>query len=517
MLARFLDHQRSNNSLNNIEALVVSSSDDSWKASANVQADDNCSLCKESLIFSSTSTLPCGHSFHDDCVEVLRSLGVLSQVCSSCRSNTNDSNKGTQLNEEASRIFLVIERRVSRSETNWNFLSSEDQMSINEAISIWNEATSLGNLNAMNNMGLLYLHGRGVKQDPSEARPWFQRASDLGFPESQFNLGGLYLSGSGVTQNDTETVVWYRRAADQGHTFALLELGDMYEKGRGVEQSDSEAARCWRKAAYQGVARAQYNIAVMYREGRGVEQSYLDAGRWYTKAAYQGFGEAQYDLGVMYDQGEGVEQSSQEAIRWWMKAADKGNARAMADLGLHFHEGKGVELSYTEAVWWWSQAADLGNVMAQCNLGCMLYEGIGVAQDRIRSRKLLQSAAAQGDEVSRQALLKLTWDDNQKSNKPKPMPRPRSKKGLPVRTRSSTIPADSFKTSPTGSTGSTAVIPGSKIRASISSGGANSVSSSKKSVSTATTSASGTSGRTPLKKPPKKASRDPRKLVRNLL
>jgi hypothetical protein len=167
---------------------INSTSDDSFKFSASVLAEnDNCGLCKESLIFSSASTLPCGHVFHDDCVEVLRSFGVLTHACPTCRPL---GNKGpSQANEDAARLYIVVERRVNRGDATWDSLSPEDRSVVVEAVKLWEESAGDGNLNAQNNIGMLYLHGKGIPKDHAKARQWFKEAADRGFPEAQYNLG----------------------------------------------------------------------------------------------------------------------------------------------------------------------------------------------------------------------------------------------------------------------------------------------------------------------------------------
>jgi TPR repeat protein len=44
----------------------------------------------------------------------------------------------------------------------------------------------------------------------------------------------MYLEGRGVQQDDTQAVAWYRKAAEQGDASAQQSLGYMYVKGRGV-------------------------------------------------------------------------------------------------------------------------------------------------------------------------------------------------------------------------------------------------------------------------------------------
>lgn len=55
------------------------------------------------------------------------------------------------------------------------------------------------------------------------------------------NLGWLYVNGRGVAQSDTEAVRCFSAGANARDASAMVSLGWMYENGRGVTQSDIEA------------------------------------------------------------------------------------------------------------------------------------------------------------------------------------------------------------------------------------------------------------------------------------
>jgi TPR repeat protein len=98
----------------------------------------------------------------------------------------------------------------------------------------------------------------------------------------------VYLYGRGVTQDDTEAVAWFRKAADQRDAIAEFLLGNQYANGKGVPQDYSEAMIWFRRAAEQGHPVAKLFLGVMYAEGRGVPQDYVRAHMWFSLAAAQG-------------------------------------------------------------------------------------------------------------------------------------------------------------------------------------------------------------------------------------
>ena len=74
-----------------------------------------------------------------------------------------------------------------------------------------------GDVDAQNNLGVMYDNGNGVPENDAEAVKWFRKAADQGYAKAQYNLGLIYFKGEGVPKNDTEAVKWFRKAADQGH------------------------------------------------------------------------------------------------------------------------------------------------------------------------------------------------------------------------------------------------------------------------------------------------------------
>ena len=97
-----------------------------------------------------------------------------------------------------------------------------------------------GSAPAQFNLGIMYYHGRGVRQNDPEAAKWFHLAADQGDAPAQFNLGVMYSEGQGVPQDYAEAVKWYRLAANQGHAQAQYNLGLWYTSG-----GDAVSAHMW--------------------------------------------------------------------------------------------------------------------------------------------------------------------------------------------------------------------------------------------------------------------------------
>lgn len=91
-----------------------------------------------------------------------------------------------------------------------------------------------GRVSAMNELGLAYASGKGVKQSYPEAAKWYRQAAERNDPKGMFNLGYLLNQGFGAPQDYAEAHRLYRAAADRGFAPAMSGLGRMYALGNGV-------------------------------------------------------------------------------------------------------------------------------------------------------------------------------------------------------------------------------------------------------------------------------------------
>lgn len=238
-----------------------------------------------------------------------------------------------------------------------------------------------GNASAQTRLGVMYLAGRGVAEDPTEAARWIIQAAEQGHARAQALLGSMYATGTGVRNSGSESVKWYSKAAEQGDPAGQTGLGDKYFSGDSVREDKAEAAKWYRKAAEQGYAIAQFSLGAMLAKGEGVREDHTEALSWYHKAAEQGDYIAQHHLGVLYDTGSNVRQDSVEAVKWFSEAAEQGDPESQVYLGNMYAKGRGVQQDQIEAVKWYRTAAARGDANAQFNLGTAYKNGEGVRQD----------------------------------------------------------------------------------------------------------------------------------------
>jgi hypothetical protein len=90
------------------------------------------------------------------------------------------------------------------------------------AINWFRRAAEQGQLEAQNQLGLFYQSAprESVPDDQAGAlaKECFSDAAEQGHAEAQYNLGLLYKVGKGVSQDYTQARYWFNLAAEQGHS-----------------------------------------------------------------------------------------------------------------------------------------------------------------------------------------------------------------------------------------------------------------------------------------------------------
>lgn len=150
-----------------------------------------------------------------------------------------------------------------------------------------------------------------------DAMQHWQSLAEENHPDALFNIGLLYMQGRGVEHDDRAAMDWFKRAAQHGSVDAAYNLGVLYADGRGVYPSNKDALYWWQQAAEVGHAESQYNLGVMYAYGRGTGYQPQEAIAWWTKAAQQGHPDAIEALARTYEEGMfGITADPEQAQKW---------------------------------------------------------------------------------------------------------------------------------------------------------------------------------------------------------
>jgi serine/threonine protein kinase/TPR repeat protein len=126
------------------------------------------------------------------------------------------------------------------------YLGKGTTVDVPKALELLQEAAAMHEPRAMD---LLGTHFRRAK-DYQKARAYFEEATQLGFVRSMVNLGVLYLQGEGVTQNYQTAATLFKKGAERSDSYGMFFYAECLSEGKGV-QRDVGAATEWAKKAAQ--------------------------------------------------------------------------------------------------------------------------------------------------------------------------------------------------------------------------------------------------------------------------
>lgn len=128
--------------------------------------------------------------------------------------------------------------------------------------------------------------------DYKEALKAFGRSAKEGNHDAQYQIGLMFLEGKGVAENPEDAAYWFRKAAQNGHVASQFEIGYCFANGIGVQHDARIAAEWFWRAAENGDPDAAFYLARMYRDGVGMPADTEKARKYYKMAADQGLPEA---------------------------------------------------------------------------------------------------------------------------------------------------------------------------------------------------------------------------------
>jgi len=138
-----------------------------------------------------------------------------------------------------------------------------------------------------NNIGIMYMEGRGVARNMPLAVQWLARSAANGSSLGQNNLGGLYRDGKGVNRDFGKAITYFAASAAQGNGAGQLNLGLLYMYGQGVRQDLTKAYMWFDLASAQNLKQATYNRSLV--ASRMNQQAQLQAHNLAQRCADQNF------------------------------------------------------------------------------------------------------------------------------------------------------------------------------------------------------------------------------------
>ncbi len=152
------------------------------------------------------------------------------------------------------------------------------------------KACEAGNLDAMLDLGGMYLNGRGVPQNKETALYWYHKAAEYNYPLAFHRIAMAYLydedtEGLGylpVTKDETrlkQALFFLKQGADLDNPGCMNELGTMCMNGELCDADEAQGFQWFKKAYQHSVmdaaehAEAAYNLAICYHYGNGVDKN----------------------------------------------------------------------------------------------------------------------------------------------------------------------------------------------------------------------------------------------------
>ncbi len=158
-------------------------------------------------------------------------------------------------------------------------MANDDQFAYDRENNEFYEDAEAGDPRAQYNLGLCYFTGKNVERyNLKVAVEWFTKSAQQGYANAECFLGLCYTFGRGVTQNYTTARSWFEKAAAKDIAEAQYNLGWFHETGKAGFAEDLVEAQVWyRKAAAKDHARAKSALERLNqsRENESNTPSYL--------------------------------------------------------------------------------------------------------------------------------------------------------------------------------------------------------------------------------------------------
>ncbi|CAJ2500207.1 Uu.00g030600.m01.CDS01 [Anthostomella pinea] len=305
-------------------------------------------------------------------------------------------------------------------------------------------------------IGRMWLRGEGVNQDFKTAQRWFERGIKHGDAQSQWGLGLMHLHGYGVKRNIPRAHELLKASADQDFSLAQVTVGALHlDQG---QPEDLKIANSYFEAAVRyGNIEAQYYLAELIHHGIGrdrtcgmamayyknvaeraeplisswaeanqayedgdLELAFLD----YVMAAEQGYEKAQNNVAYLLDPTHSLFalpswlkrqaprptllHNSALALIYWTRSAIQSNIDSLVKMGDYYLNGVGTEAALDKAAQCYTGASEyFQSAQALYNLGWMHENGVGLTQDFHLAKRYYDQALETNEEAYLPVTLSL--------------------------------------------------------------------------------------------------------------
>lgn len=172
-------------------------------------------------------------------------------------------------------------------------------------------------------------------------------AAESGDSNAQNELGVLYLTGKGVNVDLAKAVNYFFLSANQGNPLALANLGRCSAEGLGVNKNIEHSMMLFSSCYLMGIDNVTSYIINEIKINELIE------------LAEKGNSNAQYFLGLSYAEGVQVEKNAERAFYWFDKSAEQKNPLALQVYSRRLSNGIGCEKDLLHAEYILKMTSDL--------------------------------------------------------------------------------------------------------------------------------------------------------------
>lgn len=193
-----------------------------------------------------------------------------------------------------------------------------------EAYPLFLEAAMAGDAEATLQLGVLYLHGRGVPRNYEKAFHFFRAYYE--WKQKLEPLAYIQFCDDIVVHGNRKGVAQYRAFLEyliaQEEWQIYVVLSDEYDRGVVYPRDENEAIWCLRQALSHGVEAAADFLGEKYYLGQCVEQDYHKAYEFFTMFEEEETLTKPYYLALMYRDGIVVPQDAEKAKDYLTRIVD---------------------------------------------------------------------------------------------------------------------------------------------------------------------------------------------------
>ncbi len=194
-----------------------------------------------------------------------------------------------------------------------------------------------------------------------KAKYYYQKSAEEGNVFAMNNLGTLYLNGKGVPKNIDKALEYYLKALKKSPNegFVLKNLGYIYQYGGSTIPIDFPKALSYYNAAAKNgyTSEAFRQMAAIYSLGNSeVPRNYQTAFYYFQESAKLNDRLSLYFVGYLYASGKGVSANSKKALEYYQKAADRGEPTAQFALAERYETGRDVSKDLKIALHYYHQS-----------------------------------------------------------------------------------------------------------------------------------------------------------------